>query len=109
MDVTDELIDRFGEPPQSVMGLIRVALVRNKAAALGISEIKQSNGSILFFFDSADLEQLSRLTMALPGRVLLSAGQKCYLTLRPDKNLSMIENLCEAIKAFSDISAPNAE
>ncbi len=33
MDVTDELIDRFGEPPASVKGLLDVALLRNTASA----------------------------------------------------------------------------
>lgn len=33
-DVTDELIDRFGDPPGAVQGLIDVALVRGRAAAL---------------------------------------------------------------------------
>lgn len=101
MDVTDELIDRFGDPPQSVMGLIRIALVRNEAAALGISEIKQNGGNMLFFFDNPDMERISKMATALSGRVLLSVGNKCYLTLRPDKKLSVIENLCEAIKAFA--------
>ena len=32
MDVLDELIDRFGEPPASVKGLLDVALLRNTAA-----------------------------------------------------------------------------
>lgn len=44
MDVLDELIDRFGEPPASVKGLIDVALIRNTAASLGIYEIKQTPG-----------------------------------------------------------------
>ena len=34
MDVTDELIDRFGDPPKSVLGLIEVSLLRNTAAYL---------------------------------------------------------------------------
>lgn len=37
----DELIDRYGEPPKSVTGLIEAALLRNTAAALGITEIQQ--------------------------------------------------------------------
>ncbi len=45
-DVLDELIDRFGEPPQSVVGLIDVALTRNKAASAGISEILSLNGNV---------------------------------------------------------------
>lgn len=48
MDVTDELIDRFGEPPQAVQGLIDVALLRNIAASLGIYEISQKNDMIVF-------------------------------------------------------------
>jgi transcription-repair coupling factor (superfamily II helicase) len=43
LDVTDELIDRFGEPPESVNGLIEIALLRNLASELGIYEIKQQN------------------------------------------------------------------
>lgn len=35
------LIDRYGEPPKSVTGLIEAALLRNTAAALGITEIQQ--------------------------------------------------------------------
>ena len=48
MDVTDELIDRFGDPPQAVQGLIEVALLRNIAASLGIYEISQKNDMIVF-------------------------------------------------------------
>ena len=35
LDVYDELIDRFGEPPAAVCGLIDVALLRNMAADQG--------------------------------------------------------------------------
>ena len=38
-DVIDDLIDRFGEPPASVEGLVKVALLRNSAADSGIYEI----------------------------------------------------------------------
>ena len=39
MDVFDELIDRFGEPPAAVQGLVDVALLRNMAAAVGVREL----------------------------------------------------------------------
>ena len=48
-DLVDELIDRYGEPPESVIGLVEVSLLRNKAARLGISEITQRNGSMYFY------------------------------------------------------------
>ena len=37
-DVIDELIDRYGDPPKSVLGLVNVALTRNTASKLGIKE-----------------------------------------------------------------------
>ncbi|MEG1436668.1 MAG: transcription-repair coupling factor, partial [Oscillospiraceae bacterium] len=49
MDVTDELIDRFGEPPESVLGLIEVSLLRNTAAQLGIYEIGQRGDNLLLY------------------------------------------------------------
>ena len=38
-DITDELIDRFGDPPPAVQGLIDIALLRNTASRLGITEV----------------------------------------------------------------------
>ncbi len=46
-DVLDELCDRFGEPPSTVMGLIRISLLRNKAALSGISEITGLNNTVV--------------------------------------------------------------
>ena len=45
-DMRDELRDRFGELPESVDNLIRISLVREKAHALYILEIKGGNGEI---------------------------------------------------------------
>ncbi|MBQ9993093.1 MAG: transcription-repair coupling factor, partial [Clostridia bacterium] len=92
-DVLDELIDRFGDPPEAVSGLIRVALMRNRAACLGITEIKQGGGNLLFFFADAPMERISAMIGALPGRVMLTPGAKTYLTVRPEKKLSVIDNV----------------
>lgn len=40
-DMTDELIDRFGDPPKSVMNLLGVSLLRSRAHEAFITEIKQ--------------------------------------------------------------------
>ncbi len=82
MDVTDELIDRFGDPPQAVQGLIDVALLRNIAASLGISEISQKNDMIVFYPSAFDFERASRVSAALRGRVSIGAGAKPYIAVR---------------------------
>lgn len=70
LDITDELIDRFGDPPESVKGLIDVSLLRNKAASLGIKEISQRTDSLLFYPEVVDMEAASRLAANLKGRVM---------------------------------------
>lgn len=57
MDTMDELIDRFGEPPAAVKGLLDVALVRNSAAAHGIKEISQRGNSVLLYPENLDMEK----------------------------------------------------
>lgn len=82
MDVLDELIDRFGEPPASVKGLLDVAMLRNTAARLGITEVKQQGDSLLIYKEKFDMQQVAPLIKALGGRVLLSAGSKPYISVK---------------------------
>ena len=75
-DVIDELIDRFGDPPVSVMGLIEVATLRNLASALGITEIRQNDTSLLFFPKELDLERISMATQKMQGRLTVDLMSK---------------------------------
>lgn len=81
-DVTDELIDRFGEPPEAVKGLIDVALLRGIAASLGIYEISQKNDVIVFYPNTLDLDRVGRLSAGLGNRVSINASAKPYLSVR---------------------------
>ena len=63
-DVIDELCDRFGEPPTPVMGLIRVALIRNRAAANGITEIKDTNSGVALVTESVNKDTVDKLSNA---------------------------------------------
>ena len=67
LDVYDELIDRFGEPPEAVQGLIDVALLRNMAARLGIYEIKQQADILLLYQRKLDLQAGSRMSRRPQG------------------------------------------
>ena len=82
MDVTVELIDRFGEPPESVNGLIEVALLRNRASALGVYEVKQKGDAILLYKDSFDMKQVASLVSNLKRRVMVNAGAKPYISVK---------------------------
>ena len=99
-DVTDELIDRFGEPPAAVQGLIDVALVRGRAAALGIREISQREQGILLYPEKLDLAAASSLASTLKGRVMVNAGDKPYLLVRAKPGQNPVQVIEEALGAM---------
>ncbi|MCM1168022.1 MAG: transcription-repair coupling factor, partial [Ruminococcus sp.] len=72
-DITDELIDRYGDPPDSVLGLIDVARLRNMAALSGVSEISQVGDDLVFYMSKFDMVKLSAVTKAVGKRMRLEA------------------------------------
>ncbi|MEG1858615.1 MAG: TRCF domain-containing protein, partial [Pseudoflavonifractor sp.] len=86
-DLTDELIDRYGDPPRPVNNLIAVALMRADAARCGISEIVQKGSSLNFMLKGFELQRVSKLCGAekYRSKLLFSAGEKPYLSLRLKK------------------------
>ena len=98
MDVVDELIDRFGEPPESVRGLIEIALIRARASALGITEIAQRGSMLLLFTAQLDPARVAALGRYLRGRVMVSAAKdRPYLSVRL-QNQSNVAVLKEVLK-----------
>ena len=86
-NIIDELIDRYGEPPKSVTNLIAIALLRARAAALGMTELAQKENSVRFSLPKPDFARVAA-TCGLEkykGRLLFSAGEKPYLSLRLKK------------------------
>ena len=81
-DLIDELIDRYGEPPRSVLGLIEVSLLRNKAAKLGITEISQKNGSMYFYTEYLSTEQIAGLSKVYKGRITFNGAGKSYVSVK---------------------------
>ncbi|MDR1891881.1 MAG: transcription-repair coupling factor [Oscillospiraceae bacterium] len=99
-DVIDELIDRYGEPPAAVGGLIQIALLRAKAESLGIVEVSQRSDVMLLYIKDLNMEAASRLVKGLRGRVLVNAGTKPYFSVRPKAGESALETLESALDAL---------
>ena len=103
-DLTDELIDRFGEPPSGVNALIHVALLRGEAGRAGITDIAQKGGYLRFTVADFDMEKVSEL-YARPeykGRFHVEAGSKPCLSLRIKSKNRVID---EARKFTADWAA----
>ena len=60
-DLLDEIIDRYGDPPRGVLNLIDIALLRAQARQVGIKDIRQKAGDVLFTLVTMDFEGISAL------------------------------------------------
>ena len=47
-DMTDELLDRYGELPASVLNLLKISLLKAKAHEAYITQMEQKNGQLIF-------------------------------------------------------------
>ena len=60
-DLLDEIVDRYGEPPKGVLNLIDIALLRANARSVGVKDIKQKAGDVLFTLTELNFEAISQL------------------------------------------------
>ena len=81
-DVLDELIDRYGDPPKSVQGLVDVSLVRVTAARAGITEIVQRGSQLVLYTNVVGPKQLGKAMEELPNRVQYSGIGRPCITVR---------------------------
>lgn len=104
MDLLDELIDRYGEPPKEVVGLITVSRLRNGAAQLGITEITQNGKNMLFYLEHPTREMIEALSKRFRGRAMFNVAGRPFLGVENGKESSLelmretLETLAEAEK-----------
>ena len=102
-DVVDELIDRYGDPPQSVVGLVNVSLLRNSAAQLGIYEIGQMQKALHLYVEKPDMSKVAALITTMGGRAsIVAKGAKPYIALKVLPADDPIELLRKAVSAMAN-------
>lgn len=100
-DVTDELIDRYGDIPRAVEGLIEVAKLRRKAQKLHLTEIIQSGDSMLFYPENTGKKTMERVS-AVGGKY----GKAMMLVLATDKpnfRINGVDKLGGPLGLLSDV------
>lgn len=110
-DLVDELIDRYGEPPKSVLGLIEVSLLRNKAAHLGITEISQKNAQMYFYTEYLTIDQISALSAAYKGKITFNGSGKSYVSVKIDPKklpFDMMKDVVGIIDSATSDDSKNA-
>jgi transcription-repair coupling factor (superfamily II helicase) len=106
--MVDELIDRFGEPPRSVMNLVQIALLRGVAKKAYISEMRQTKSElriVLYKKAKLDVSKLPEMverhktyvTFTLAGK----NGPEYDVLYKKDSRISKQEPL-EILQKFAE-------
>lgn len=107
LDLIDELIDRYGEPPKSVVGLIEVSLLRNKAAHLGITEISQKNAQMYFYTEYLTIDQIQALSASYKGRITFNGSGKSYVSVKIDPKKRPFDMMKEVVGIIGSAAEKN--
>ena len=104
-DMVDEMLDRYGDPPQQAINLLDIALLRAKAGDCGISELTQRDGRLIITFQAKDITCAALLCShpSFKGRMLLSAGAAPYLSLILNKKESPLAQANQVVSSFFDL------
>ena len=102
-DVLDELIDRYGDVPASVAGLVDISLVRVSAARAGIYEIGQKRDALILYSDTLNAQRIKLAVAALPGRITVNSSAKPYLAVRVASGEKPLDILKQALNALGPV------
>ncbi len=100
-EIIEELNDRYGKVPIAVKGLIDIAILRNNASKIGITEISQKENTVRFYIQEASFEAVTSLAEHFKGRTSFNNVGKNYISIRLIKNDKPVLMALEAVKILS--------
>lgn len=109
MDITDELLDRYGDIPKSVEALLNVSLLRSFGSRSSIGKIVKRGNSILFYPDKMDLMVWSALAADRKGSILISLELRPYITLKAKPNDNIFEKAISLLNDYQAIKSSSNE
>ncbi|MGI6167533.1 MAG: transcription-repair coupling factor [Eubacteriales bacterium] len=102
-DITDELCDRFGEPPRPVSALLSIALLRAKAIECDITKVVQEGDNIRLYQDEVDALTWFELAKEYPNKLRLLASPVEHVLLRAGREGDIVEFLSRLFSEYLKI------
>ena len=96
-DMVDEILDRYGEPPKSVLNLLEISYLRNWASTLGFYNISLKDGWISFSSNFINETNIKNLNKLFKGKICSNLNaNKRFVTVKLSKDekvTSLIEKV----------------
>ncbi len=108
LDIEDELMDRYGEIPNSVENLVEIAYIKALASSLGFSSVTQKNDTVTLSIAngrSFNLQAFGKAAEKYKRQLLFNAGTSPYIVYRvlPEHKNHLLVNikiLLQDLKGF---------
>ena len=97
-DITDSIIDRYGNMPKEIEKLLDIARIRNECRAKNIIKVAQKSDKVIFYFDEKtfDFSVVDKLLKKYGMRIKFSPAKNPYVTYK----LKNINDILKEIKEF---------
>ena len=103
-DVTDELIDRFGDVPAETEALMKVALIKAKCKEAGIRKVTPDGDKILFEFEpehnGLNPGTLLRLSEAYGMKLIINMSKHPFIKMPVGKPREMLSEIIDFLGVF---------
>lgn len=102
-NITDELIDRYGQMPDELEGLLEVARIKNLARTLGITKIAQKQQSVVLNFgrEAFKTEWIDVLLKEFRNQIKFSPGKDPYITYKLQNNSKVLQEIKNVLEALN--------
>lgn len=97
-DIADELLDRYGEMPQSVDNLLRIALIRACAELCGVTQVIQQGNEVSIYPDEIDFDIWGEVGDSVEGNMRVKMGEKphiCYQMKKISQGIAAVYKIFE--------------
>lgn len=104
MDISDEMIDRYGDMPKPVDNLLMIALIRANALKCKISSVTQEGNEYRIVPEHIDIDIWSEIEDGFDGRIKMVLSSKPYISVRLGRTTSPLKSLNKIFERYIEIS-----
>ena len=107
IDLSDEIIDRYGDMPKPVENLLMIALIRANALKCGVTSITQEGNEFRIVPTHIDIEIWSEIEESFPGKMKIILSSKPYLSMRPERSQAGLIAVNKALEKYIELVNKN--
>ena len=106
-DMTDELLDRYGELPAAASNLLQISLIRTLAQRAGATQLRQDGATLHIVLPDPDVGVWMQLADEQPGRLRMMLSANPTVRYRMEKGKRGLLELKQLFARYLEIAEQN--